>query len=333
MKTIALTGDVMLGRLVDESVIQNRVVPPTAVWGDVLPRMLAADLRMVNLECVISARGQEWEPVTKTFHFRASPRAIESLQAARIDGVTLANNHILDYGHDALVDCLGLLDQARIAHTGAGVELRQALAPALVQAPGLTVALIGITDNEPEWEATERRPGISFVSYGSGGLLEPYRARLTLAIREAKRRAPLVVVGAHVGPNWGAPSQAMRAFAHDVLDLGADCYWGHSNHTPQGIELYRGRPILYSSGDFIDDYAVDANERNDLSFLFLLDLEQDKVARIRLVPTAIEDCRVRLAKGPERSFLERTMQRKCAAFGTPLRFRGGEGTLSIRPPS
>jgi poly-gamma-glutamate synthesis protein (capsule biosynthesis protein) len=126
---IALTGDVMLGRLVDQYVIQNRSVRPEALWSDVLPIMLNADCRLINLECVISDRGEEWQPRTKTFHFRARPRAIEFLQAAKINGVTLANNHVLDYGPEALLDCFKILDQAGIKRTGAGATAEEALAP------------------------------------------------------------------------------------------------------------------------------------------------------------------------------------------------------------
>src|SRR5215475_9413414 len=106
---IALTGDIMLGRLVDQYVIQNRSVRPHTLWGDVLPIMLGADCRLINLECVISDKGEKWHPTTKAFHFRASPRAIDFLRAAQVDGVTLANNHVLDYDTDALLDCLKLL--------------------------------------------------------------------------------------------------------------------------------------------------------------------------------------------------------------------------------
>ena len=102
---ITLTGDVMLGRLVDQYVIQNRSVRPEALWGDVLPAMSGADIRLINLECVISDRGDEWRPKTKAFHFRARPRAVDFLIAAKINGVTLANNHVLDYGPEALLDC------------------------------------------------------------------------------------------------------------------------------------------------------------------------------------------------------------------------------------
>jgi capsule synthesis protein PGA_cap len=117
---IALTGDVMLGRLVDEYVIRNPALPPQTIWGEVLPLLLAADGRFINLECVIGTDGRPWRQESKAFHFRADPRAIEALQAARIDCVTLANNHSLDFGADVLLECFALLDQAGIRHAGAG---------------------------------------------------------------------------------------------------------------------------------------------------------------------------------------------------------------------
>jgi poly-gamma-glutamate capsule biosynthesis protein CapA/YwtB (metallophosphatase superfamily) len=160
---IALTGDVMLGRLVDRYVIQDKRVPPAAVWGDVLSMLLAADLRPINLECVISTRGKQWHPRTKPFHFRAHPRAIAVLSAARIDCLTLANNHILDYGPAALAECLPYLDQAGIRHAGAGRNRTEAVAPALVQTGAGPLAVIAIMDNEPQWE----RPPIVQAYTGS----------------------------------------------------------------------------------------------------------------------------------------------------------------------
>lgn len=327
---IALTGDVMLGRLVDQEVIRQLSVRPEVVWGDVLPILLAADLRLVNLECVISTRGREWRPQSKAFHFRAHPRAIEFLRAANIDAVTLANNHVLDYGTEALLDCLGLLDEAGIKHVGAGRNLAAATEPAFLQVAGDEVAVLALTDNEPEWEAADTKPGVVYVAYDRRGLKEPYRTKVTEAMKAARSRADLLLVSAHVGPNWGTPSTKVRALAHELLDLGADFYWGHSNHTPQGIELYRGKAILYSSGDFIDDYLVDENERNDLSFLFALDVERGRIGRIRLQPVRIENCRVRLARDQEVWFLQRTMQAKCAVLGTSIAFRDGLGTIVIR---
>lgn len=326
---IALTGDVMLGRLVDQYVIQNQSIGPDKIWSDVLPLLLKADRRLINLECVISGRGRDWQPDSKAFHFRARPRAIDFLRAAKVDCVTLANNHVLDYGMDALLECLSLLDRAGIKRTGAGASLAEALTPAIVGLSQGRFGVVSLTDNEPEWEAGEKKAGIHYIAYDAKGLIEPYRSRLAQVLKQVRSQADLVIVSAHVGPNWGPPSAAMRTLAHQIIDLGADLYWGHSNHTPQGIELYKGKAILYSSGDFIDDYAIDSAERNDLSFLFILELERGRIARIVLHPVCIEDLYVRLAKDQEIAFLQRTMQAKCASFGSRVLFRGGVGTIEL----
>ena len=327
---LALTGDVMLGRLVDEYVIQNRSLRPEALWGDIRPVMLNADCRLINLECVISSRGEAWHPSTKAFHFRARPRAMDILRAAKIDGVTLANNHVLDYGPEALLDCMTLLDRAGIKRTGAGMTLEEALAPAIFGLAEGRVAVISLTDNEPEWEATNKKPGVHYIGYTDHGLVEPYRSRLAQVLSAARRQAELVIVAAHVGPNWGTPSRAMQVLAHDLLDLGADLYWGHSNHTPQGIELYRGKAILYSTGDFIDDYMIDKDERNDLSFLFVLEVEKGRIRRISLHPVRIEDLGVRRADERDGQLLAKRMKDKCAAMGTSMLFHDGIGSLTIR---
>ena len=326
---IALTGDVMLGRLVDQYVIRNQSIGPDKIWSDVLPLMLKADRRLINLECVISERGREWQSDSKAFHFRAHPRAIDFLRVAKIDCVTLANNHVLDYGTDALIECLALLDRAGIKRTGAGVSLAEAIAPAILDLPQGRIGVISLTDNEPEWEAGEMKPGTHYIAYDAKGLVEPYRSRLAQVLKQTCSQVDLVMVSAHVGPNWGSPSVEMRALAYQIIDLGADLYWGHSNHTPQGIELYKGKAILYSTGDFIDDYAVDSIERNDLSFLFILELERGRIARIVLHPVRIEDLYVRLAKDQELTFLQRTMQAKCAAFGSRILFHDDVGTLEV----
>jgi len=327
---IALTGDVMLGRLVDQYVIRNQSIGPDKIWSDVLPLLLKADRRLINLECVISSRGREWQPGSKAFHFRAHPRAIDFLRAAKIDCVTLANNHVLDYGTDALLECLALLDRAGIKRSGAGASLAEALAPAVLDLPQFRLGILSLTDNEPEWEAGEKKPGVHYIAYDAKGLVEPYRSRFAQHLKQVRRQADLVMVSAHVGPNWGPPSVAMRMLAHQIIDLGADLYWGHSNHTAQGIEIYKGKAILYSTGDFIDDYAVDSGERNDLSFLFILELERGCIARIVLHPVCIEDFYVRLAKDQEIAFLQRTMQAKCATFGTAVEFHDRMGTIAVQ---
>ena len=319
----------MLGRLVDQYIVQNFSLPPETVWGDVLPLLLSADLRLGNLECVISDKGKKWNPLFKPFHFRASPRAIEILRTASFDCVALANNHVLDYGPEALLDCLDRLRQAHIPYTGAGATLKEALTPAFLQMDNFKIAILALTDNEPKWEATLSKPGINYVAYNERGLLTPYRERIALAIQQSRQQAQLVIVSAHIGPNWGAPSQAIQALAHQLIGLGVDVYWGHSNHTPQGIEIVGKKVILYSTGDFVDDYAVDAMERNDLSFLYEVEMDFRKIQRIYLHPVRIDNFQVRQARGSEVAFLQKSMKAKCAAFGSTVDFKDGMGTIRV----
>jgi hypothetical protein len=207
---IALTGDVMLGRLVDEAVIRNTALPPETVWGDVLPFLFTIDRRLCNLECVISSKGTAWHPESKAFHFRAHPRAIDVLQAARVDCVTLANNHSLDYGVQALAECLSFLDRAGIRHAGAGLNLEAALAPALLTHATGSVAVIALTDNEPEWEARPAVPGINYIDYDSRGLVEPYRSRMKGMIDHARRLAQFLIVSAMSVPIGAPPRRPCR---------------------------------------------------------------------------------------------------------------------------
>ena len=202
------------------------------------------------------------------------------------------------------------------ARAGAGQTLAEALQPARLDTAGGAIAVVALTDNEPEWEAGVSTPGVNYVAYDGQGLVEPYCARITQLLAETRRWASFVIVSAHVGRNWGPPSPAMRALAQQLIELGADVYWGHSNHTPLGIECYRGRPIVYAAGDLVDDYAVDPRERNDGGFLFVVEVMGWHVQRLRLYPTLIETCRVGRAPSEASRWLQERMQARSAALGT-----------------
>lgn len=326
---IALTGDVMLGRLVNQHVVERPDVPVEHAWGDLLPLLRAVDLRLINLECVVSTRGQPWRPEHKVFHFRAHPRAIEVLRAAQIDGVTLANNHVLDYGSDALIDCLDRLDQAGIGRAGAGRNLTEALTPAYFDTTLGPIAVVALTDNMPVWAATPEQPGVNYVAYDSAGLIEPYRSRIQRLLDQAHQRAAFVIVSAHVGPNWGPPSSTLRALTHDLIERGADLYWGHSSHTPLGMEQYHGKAIIYAAGDFIDDYAIDPLERNDRSFLFVAELTPRGMERIVMHPVMIDRLRVQRLTGPDARWLIERMQQRSAALGSTITTPDGAAELVL----
>jgi len=317
MLTLAFTGDVMLGRLVNETL---KSMGPEEAWGDVLPHLLQADLRIVNLECALTGHRSHWTRNWKMFHFRADTKAVRVLQAAHIDACALANNHILDFEERGLHDTLCVLNKAGIKHAGAGANAVEAAAPALLDVAGpprCRVALISCTDNEPEFAAGADHPGTNYLQVS---LEEEALTRIANSIAEARAQgADLVVLSNHWGANFvERPSDEFRCFARRVIELGADIYHGHSAHILQGIEIYQGKPILYDTGNFIDDYAVHPLLRNDRSCLFKLMFEQGKLCRIELLPVSLSVARVVLAQGEEFDAISERMEMLCEQFGTRL---------------
>lgn len=322
MMRLAMVGDVMLGRLVNE-VLKERT--PDYPWGDTLPLLRGADIRICNLECAISDRGEAWSATPKEFHFRSDAKNIDVLRAANVNAVSLANNHALDYGYDALIDTLELLDSAAIHHAGAGRTRSEAEQPAIVKTDKGKVGIIAFTDNEPAWESTAEKPGVFYVPIEPGDVRAIHLLEL---IRNTKNEVDLLIVSAHWGPNWGyEPPPEHVPFAHAMVDAGADVVFGHSGHVFRGIEIYRRRPILYCVGDFIDDYAVDFGERNDQSCVFALEGSRRDINSVRVYPTKIQLCQARLARGPEMWAIAHKMQSLCAGFNTSSRWKEAHGYL------
>jgi poly-gamma-glutamate synthesis protein (capsule biosynthesis protein) len=318
---IALLGDVMLGRLVNDHL---KTADPAYVWGDTLSVLRHADLRFANLECVLADGGTPM--AGKVFHFRSDIKNVESLRSAAIDAVSLANNHVLDFGVDALREMLPALDQHGILATGAGLDLAAARRPA-VRHTGLTaVGFIAFTDNQPDWEATSRSPGIHYVPVDA---VDRRGTDLLDLVRQTKGRVQLLIVSSHWGPNWGAAVPAThQRLARALIEAGADVVFGHSAHIFRGVEIYRNRPIIYSAGDFVDDYAVDPDERNDQSFVFLLETEGSVPRTLRLYPTNIARLQTRLARRSAARIAER-MQRLSSQLGTPSNWAEADKVLEI----
>src|SRR5829696_1434974 len=148
---LALAGDTMLGRQVANAIERSRR-PPLA--PDVVTVAAEADLFVLNLECCVSARGERWPDPDKPFFFRAPPCAAELLAEIGVDCVTLANNHALDYGPDALLDTLDHLDAVGVAHAGAGADAEAARAPAVLEtAVGARLRVVAATDHPAAYEA------------------------------------------------------------------------------------------------------------------------------------------------------------------------------------
>lgn len=325
--TLALTGDVMLGRLMNDAI---HAYGPLYPWGNTLTLLRSADMALVNLECVIASDDARWTPVPKVFHFRADPVALQVLEVAGIDAVSLANNHVLDYGAGAMVEMLARLDAAGIVHAGAGRNLDEAEQPARLKPRGINVAVISFTDNEPTWAATATSPGINFVPVDLTSL---QFARLKRSIGTARRNgADIVLVSAHWGPNMRQrPTPSFKAFAHQVIDAGCDIFHGHSAHILQGIEIYKGKPILYDTGDFVDDYAVDEQLRNDQSALFRLEISAAGVHHLDIFPTLIRNFQANLAVGEDFRQIASRLGHLCREMGTKVTVMPEQLRVIVQP--
>lgn len=320
MTVLGLAGDTMLGRGVARALEAG---PPERLFS---PELVAvaheADVLVVNLECCISSRGSPWPAPGKPFFFRAPPAAVDALQLLGVDAVTLANNHALDFGVDALLDTVDLLSAAGIAATGAGADAERARDPATLSAGGLRIGLLSLTDHPADFAAGPGTPGVAFADLRNVG---PDWSTATVAALSA--RCDLTVVAPHWGPNMVAePVPHVRRAARAFLDAGADLVAGHSAHVFQGVS---GR-VLYDLGDFVDDYAVDPDLRNDLGIFVLVELDERGPARLVAVPIALDFCHTRLALGEEADWVAQRFRAACRDLGTEARVDDGRLVVDLR---
>ncbi|EJN58801.1 CapA family protein [Halogranum rubrum] len=315
---IGFVGDVMLGRNVNDRWVGEN---SSGVWGSTLGRLRALDGLVLNLECCVSSRGERWP--NKTYYFRADPAfAVPALQAAGTSVVSLANNHVLDYREPALRDTRTHLSEAGIEHAGAGPNRDAALEPAVTDIGELTVATIALTDQAPAYAATETRPGTAYVSLRRSNPVT--RALVLDALERANSHSPdLVIASLHWGPNWEtSPADAQVAFAHWLVDHGVDVVHGHSAHVLQGVEVYRGRPILYDAADFVDDYIHKEGFHNKRSALFELVVTDGHLDTLRIVPIQIADEAASVADGEAATWVRETIRDRSNPFGTTVEHRG-----------
>ena len=316
---LALAGDTMLGRGVAAALESS---PGRALLAsEVLDATAEADLFVLNLECCVSERGRRFPDPRKPFFFRAPPAAAETLAGWGVSCVTLANNHALDFGEEALLDTFAHLASAGIAWVGAGPDVERARAPATLEGGGLSLAVVGLTDHPAEYAAREDRAGVAFADLWDG----PAPGWLLESVRGL--RADAVLVTPHWGPNMAAaPVSHVRAAGRALVAAGATLVAGHSAHVFQGVE----GPILYDLGDFLDDYATDTVLRNDLGLLYLVELDARGPARLEAVPLELEYCSTRLAAGEAAAWIRRRFREACGAFGTEVAEESGRLVVTWR---
>lgn len=211
--------------------------------ADFAPLLAKADYRIGNLECPVATTGKP--SPNKIFSFRAKPEVMRVLQG-RFDAVSVANNHAGDYGKEAFMETLSWLDKAGIKHFGGGANLAAAHAPLWIEAKGLRVAVLAYNEFKPRaFEAGANWPGLAWSE----------DSQVVADIRAARAAgADLVIPYMH----WGwerepEPTERQRRLARLMIDEGADAVVGGHPHITQGAEIYKGKPIIYSLGNFVFD--------------------------------------------------------------------------------
>lgn len=262
---LAFAGDILLDGFVGDQIAKYGVNFP---FVKVAPTLKKADIAFANLETPVSIRGKAAE---KTFAFRSKPETLGGLTYAGIDGVSLANNHILDFGTDAMLDTLVHLDRNQIGHTGAGKDVDAAFKPYTKTVKGKSIAILGVSRvlSGPSWYAGKSKPGAA-SAYTSQPLLS--------AIEKTSKENDYTIVYIHWNEEFkDYPEKYARVLAKQMIDSGADIILGAHSHCLMGIEYYKHKPIYYSLGNFVFNRSTRGGEKTLNSMLVNFEISDSKL--------------------------------------------------------
>lgn len=282
-------GDVMLAQTIGRRIERDGLLAP---WAGVVDTFAQADVVFANLECTISDGGT---PAHKSFTFRAPPAAADSIVAAGIDVVSLANNHAIDFGVPALRDTIAALDARGVGHAGAGEDADQAHAPVIVERNGLRIAFLAYVARLSErtgfatrqWAATQDQPGLAMAR----------PAEVARDVTAARTQADVVIVSVHGGREYHKlPARSQHAVAQAALKAGASLFIGHHPHVLQGYQRTDQTLVAFSLGNFVFDQFE--GRPND-SVILDVTLTADGVSEVRWIPVVVRNGFPHLAEGED----------------------------------
>jgi len=276
---------------------------PESIYGDLLPVLRGADLRLVNCECALTSAGKAvWKSGAV---FKGEPTDVAGLAAVPFDVACLANNHVLDYGVAGLRETLRVLARAGLRTVGAGLTDAQALAPLSQRVNGQSIHIVNVSEGE-DLTASTGGPGV----FGWDIALAAAQARAL------KKLGGVVLVIAHCGLEYVPfpPPYVVAAF-RSLIEAGADCVIGHHPHVPQGIEWWCGRPIIYSLGNFVFYQPTTLHHRKT-GFCVSLRCEGGRISTLQLHPYRITDSGLRRLDPKEAQAFGRDLTRLSHPFST-----------------
>lgn len=301
-----------------------RSVDPTYIWGDAIAEFerVRPALRIINLETAVTQSDDYL--LGKGIHYRMHPYNLSCITAADIDCCVLANNHVMDWGVAGLEETLIALRQQAIAYVGAGQNIKEARTPAMFKVANkgrvFVLAFGSATSGVPKaWAATVQRPGVNIFSE----LAADSVAVIVKQVKKIKQQDDVVIISLHWGGNWGYEIRTEeRKFAHRLIDEAqVDVVYGHSSHHPKGMEVYKGKLILYGCGDFINDYEGirgNAQYRSDLTLMYFVTLnpESGQLVGVEMVPMQIRKFQLHRATPKDAQWLGKVMDRESQRFGS-----------------
>jgi len=361
--TLFLAGDVMTGRGIDqvlpfpadpqihETFVKSasdyvklaerangaiqRPVGFDYIWGDALTELKRRkpDARIINLETALT---RSTRPEPKGINYKMNPANLGAITAAGIDCCVLANNHVLDWGCSGLLDTLCALEQAKVHYAGAGRDSSSAAAPAILEVHAKARVLVfafgcpnaGVPRR---WGAAPDAAGVNVVPE----LSRQAAVQIGEQIRSVAKPRDVVLASIHWGGNWGyeIPDE-QSAFAHRLVESSnVDIVHGHSSHHVKGIEVHRGKLILYGCGDFIDDYeGITGYEefRDDLVLMYFptIRIDDGMLVSLEMVPLQIRNMCLNRASRADVEWLARTLNREGKPLGTRVRL-GSDDVLRL----
>jgi poly-gamma-glutamate synthesis protein (capsule biosynthesis protein) len=327
--TLLAGGDVSFGRLVGQMLLRD---PGHDFFAALRPWMASADLRFANLEGPLSDQRGETVRPGQPLVFTGPPGGAEALARAGFSIVSTANNHAWDYGKPALLETIALLDRAAVRHAGTGPSREASRQAEILEVGGLRVAFLAVTDIWNEG-LLSRHPAEPFVARAE-------RSELVAAVSALGERgaADAVIVSYHGGQEYtDDPLPRTVEMLHAAIDGGATAVLGHHPHVVQGVEWYRGRPILYSLGNFLMRMHRD-HPWTGLGYLARLELRRGEAPLVEACPFRILGVEILpLAGDPRRQASEQLFFDHLRAIsrplgGTAVDAPGEDGCARLSPP-
>jgi len=379
--TLFLSGDIMTGRGIDQALPHpvdptlhqsngrsakdylifaekaNGPIPKPVdfsyIWGDAIEilKKNTPDLRIINLETSVTKSNDFVK--SKAIHYKMHPNNIPCLTSAGIDICLLANNHLLDWGYEGLMETLQSLKKTNIKYAGAGCNSEEAEMPVVWDTAGKgRVVVFSCCANSSgvpsSWAAEKSKPGVNLLFDFSNETVR----RIHENVKSVKQKDDIVVVSIHWGTNWGYEiPHEQRMFAHALIEEAeVDIIHGHSSHHPRSIEVYKDKLIIYGAGDLLNDYEglrmrknskLDLRKlmklwkywklnghkkfRSDLVLMYFASVEPftGKLVNLKLIPMQIKKLRLNYPSPSDVEWLRNRMNKVCEKFNSSMEFKSG----------